>query len=75
MDDYYDSPITVWRTITTKFEEDAVNEIIRAVQEYKLDIDKEKLFAALKQDKKRYMDAYRKGYEDCAKRMKEEGGI
>jgi hypothetical protein len=39
------------------------NEIIRAVQEYELDIDKEKLIAALKQDQKRYMDAYKKGYE------------
>ena len=57
MDNYYDSPITVWRTAATKFEEYATNEIIRALQEYKLDIDKEKLLAALKHDKERYMDA------------------
>lgn len=75
MSDYYDSPIIVFRPIATKFEEDAVNEIMSVVQEYKLDIDKEQLIAVLKQDQKRYMDAYRKGYEDCAKRMKEEGGL
>lgn len=62
MDDYYDSPITVYRLFSTKIEEDVANEIIRAVSEYELDIDKEKLIAALKHDKKRYMDAYRKGY-------------
>ena len=28
MDDYYDSPITVWRTVATKFEDDVVNEIV-----------------------------------------------
>lgn len=72
MDDYYDSPITVYRLFSTKIEEDVANEIIRAVQEYELDIDKEKLIAALNQDQKRYMDAYRKGYEDGVKSVKEE---
>lgn len=62
MADYYDSPIAVYRLFSTKIEEDVANEIIRAVQEYELDIDKEKLIAILKNDQKRYMDAYNKGY-------------
>lgn len=72
MDDYYDSPITLYRAVTTKFEEDAVNKIIRAVSEYELDIDKEKLIAALKHDKERYMDAYKKGYADGYKSARNE---
>lgn len=65
MNDYYDSPITVLRTgCDIAVDEYIINETIKAVIKYNIDvdIDKEKLIAALKQDQKRYMDAYRKGY-------------
>lgn len=65
MNDYYDSPITVLRTgCDMAVDEYVTNETIKAVVKYNIDvdIDKEKLIAALKQDQKRYMDAYRKGY-------------
>lgn len=45
--------------------------LFRAVQEIGIEIDQDSLVQAIQSDKKRYEDAYRKGYSDCEKHYKE----
>lgn len=45
--------------------------LIKAVQEIGIEIDQDSLVQAIQSDRKRYEDAYRKGYSDCEKHYKE----
>lgn len=45
--------------------------VIRLVQEIGIEIDKESLVQAIHSDRKRYEEAYRKGYADCQEHYKE----
>jgi len=45
--------------------------IIKAVQQVGIEIDQESLVQAINSDRKRYEEAYKKGYEDCENHYKE----
>ena len=72
----YDSPLSITMgdmsvidNLTCKIAEavagDFDRRVIKAVQKYRIDIDKDKLEQALRQDHERYNAAYRKGFEDA----------
>ena len=64
----YDSPITLFtKDIHHQIAEEHENIVMKAVWEMGVDIDKDKLIAALEQDQKRYRDAYAAGYSACEK--------
>ena len=45
--------------------------ILRAVQQVGIEIDQESLIQAINSDRKRYEEAYKKGYADCEEHYKE----
>ena len=60
----YDSPITmVTSEVYRKWGERIDELVMHAVNEIGVDIDKDKLVAALTQDKERYEEAYQRGYD------------
>ncbi len=59
----YDSPIdAIVKNMEIQAAQAFDNEVIRAVHEVGISVDKDKLAQALQQDRKRYEEAYRKGY-------------
>ena len=61
----YDSPIEiVTNSIATQLAEQLDGQVLKAVQQYFVDVDKKKLEQALTQDKARYEEAYRRGIID-----------
>ena len=65
MKEYYDSPIDiVTQQMATSLSEFIDNAVYKACLPFCVDVDKEKLVQALQQDKKRYTEAYRKGFID-----------
>ena len=75
MPECYDSPINVFTNeihgIDLMVREECGKTIIRTVQKIGIDIDEEGLTAVLNQDKKRYEEAYQKGWQDCEEAYKE----
>ena len=45
--------------------------VLKAVQQVGIEIDQESLIQAINSDRKRYEEAYRKGYADCEEHYKE----
>ena len=45
--------------------------VVRAVQQVGIEIDQESLVQAINSDRKRYEEAYKKGYSDCEEHYKE----
>lgn len=45
--------------------------VIKAIQEVGIEIDQESLIQAIHNDRQRYEEAYKKGYEDCRKEYEE----
>ena len=45
--------------------------IMKAIQEVGIEIDQESLVQAIRNDKQRYEEAYKKGYSDCQKEYEE----
>ena len=46
--------------------------IVKAVQQIGIEIDQESLVQAIRGDRQRYEEAYKKGYADCEEHYKEE---
>lgn len=57
----YDSPI---RIILNDIQTAVENEVYSAVQRVGIDVDRDKLLQALNNDRKRYEEAYKKGWND-----------
>ena len=45
--------------------------VVKAVQQIGIEIDQQSLVEAIGNDRKRYEEAYRKGYSDCDEQYKE----
>ena len=61
----YDSPIDIiTNSIASRIAMEFDGQVLKAVQKYFVDVDKQKLEQALTQDKSRYEEAYRKGVID-----------
>ena len=60
----YDSPISIKYKQTNPVEDELSKNIMGIAYTWDVNIDKEKLIQILKQDKQRYIDAYRRGYWD-----------
>ena len=68
----YDCPISEQvGAIELMMREEHDRNIVRAVQKIGIDIDKEGLVEALNHDRKRYEEAYQKGWDDCKKHYEE----
>ena len=68
----YDCPISEQvGAIELMVREEHDRNIVRAVQKIGIDIDKEGLVEALNHDRKRYEEAYQKGWDDCKKHYEE----
>lgn len=67
----YDSPIhTIVHTTDRNLGLEMDNMVMQKTVELGIDIDKDKLVAALTQDKERYEDAYQRGYRQAEKDRK-----
>lgn len=64
----YDSPIEIVKKIQEQYEVDVVNNVIKCVQSYGINVDKDELIKALKYDRQQY----EKGYADGIKKLKQE---
>ncbi len=70
--DIYNCPIeTQLSAVQTIMREEYDKRVLHTVQQIGIDIDKEGLIEALNQDRKRYEEAYKKGWEDCETHYKE----
>ena len=70
--DIYNCPIkTQIGAVELMMREEYDRKIVRAVQQIGIDIDKEGLVEALNHDRKRYEEAYQKGWDDCKKHYEE----
>ncbi len=66
INDYYDCPIHEQiGQLKTMMANEHDKTIFKAVQEIGIEIDKEALIQAIHNDKQRYEEAYKKGYNDC----------
>ena len=69
----YDSP---FRLITEQIATDVAEQIddmcYKALKKVAVDVDKETLLSALRQDSERYREAYRRGYETGYKKREDE---
>ena len=64
----YDCPISMQTDgLELMIREEREKSIVRAVQKIGIDIDKESLIEALNHDRKRYEEAYQKGWDECKK--------
>ena len=77
---FYDTPVTLTmpeinsafekvNQISNEVAEDTDNFVFRAIQKVGVNVDRDKLIQALQADRARYEEAYRRGFEDCMKRM------
>ena len=68
----YDSPINLFTYVNTMAEqinEKTENAVLQEVHRLGIDIDKETLISVICQDRKRYDDAYQKGYNDAQQKI------
>lgn len=63
----YDSPIEIVKKMQEQYEMDVVNNVVKCVQSYGINVDKDELLKALKYDRQQY----EKGYKDGAKEFVE----
>lgn len=63
----YDSPIEIVKKMQEQYETDVVNNVLKCVQSYGINVDKDELIKALKYDRQQY----EKGYKDGAKKFVE----
>lgn len=63
----YDSPIEIVKKMQEQYETDIVNNVLKCVQSYGINVDKDELIKALKYDRQQY----EKGYKDGAKEFVE----
>jgi len=64
----YDCPIeTTIGQIHTMINKDYTDNILRAVGQIGIEINEKGLVEAINQDKKRYEEAYQRGWDDCQK--------
>lgn len=69
MDSYYDCPISeTVDQLHLMMVEEHDKQIIKAVQQIGIQIDRDGLIAALRNDRDRYEAAYKKGYEDASQK-------
>ena len=62
----YVSPIEiVYKQMQDQMNLELENGVIKAVNSVGINIDKQELMEALRQDRRRYEAAYQKGYNDC----------
>lgn len=54
----YESPISIW---VDKMQTQMEDDVVKAVQRYHINVDKDELVKALRYDR----DQYEKGYDDC----------
>lgn len=77
---YYDTPVILTmpeinsvfekvNQISNEVAEDTDNFVFRAIQKVGVNVDRDKLIQALQADRARYEEAYRRGFEDCMKKM------
>ena len=64
----YDSPIEIVKKIQKEYEINVVNNVLKYVQQYGINVDKDELIKALKYDRQQY----EKGYADGIKKLEEE---
>ena len=68
IDNIYDCPIsTQLGGVELMMREEYDRHILRVIQQIGIDIDKEGLLNALNNDRKRYEEAYQKGWNECKK--------
>lgn len=71
-DRIYDFPISEQiGALQTMMAEEHDKMILRAVQKIGIQIDQDSLVQAIKNDRQRYEEAYKKGYADCEEHYKE----
>ena len=69
LEDMYEAPISVQMgQIHTMINDGYTGAVMKAIAQIGVQIDKEGLLAALQNDRKRYEEAYRKGWSDCEKK-------
>ncbi len=67
MNNYYDCPISeTVDQLHLMMVEEHDKQIVKAVQNVGINIDRDGLIAALRNDRDRYEAAYKKGYEDAS---------
>ena len=72
MSDIYDFPIHMQLgPLMTSVENEQGRIIMKAVHDVGIEIDRESLIKAIRNDRQRYEEAYRKGYSDCQKEYEE----
>ena len=72
IESYYDCPIHEQiGELKTMMANEHDKMVIKAVQEVGIEIDQKSLVEAIHSDRKRYEEAYRKGYEDASKKYQE----
>lgn len=59
----YDSPI-FYAKMNDQIDKEISDKCIKIALKYSIDIDEKKLIAALKADRRRYEEAYKRGYRD-----------
>lgn len=59
----YDAPI-IYSKIDHTIDQEISDKCIKIALKYSIDIDEKKLIAALTADRKRYEEAYKRGYRD-----------
>ena len=69
---YYDCPIHEQvGSLKTMMANEHDRMVVKAVQEIGIEIDQDALVQAIRGDRQRYEEAYRKGYSDCQKHYEE----
>ena len=69
-DRIYDFPISEQiGALQTMMAEEHDKMILRAVQQIGIQIDQDSLVQAIKNDRQRYEEAYKKGYADCERKF------
>ena len=68
----YDCPIkTFMQTTQAKMQEEYEGQVVMAVQKVGIDVNKEELIQAIKNDRQRYEAAYQRGWNSCERYYKE----
>lgn len=60
----YDSPIEIVKKMQEQYEMDVVNNVVKCVQSYGINIDKDELIKALKYDRQQYEKGYKDGVKE-----------
>lgn len=67
----YKSPIELIQSMTHEIQEDQEKMVVRAVNQAGVNIDRDRLIAAINNDRRRYEEAYQRGWDDCKKEAEE----